>query len=150
MKDTKRKSCRMSSTGFSLWYGRRDSPPAGGPGRGENVPPARFLTPLPSNPFDPMQNPDIPEGASVFWYGRRDSNPRPVSRCARKASGGLYVLRTWRSWVHKLSNNTKNRHPLAGMPVFGTADGIRTHDLQSRSSQRGVFHRFLSLGKPLK
>ena len=35
-----RQDFRFGQTGW-------DSPPAGGPGRGENVPPARFLTPLP-------------------------------------------------------------------------------------------------------
>ena len=33
---------------------------------------------------------------------------------------------------------------------IGTADGIRTHDLQSRSYEKGVFHRFLSSENPLK
>ena len=35
---------------LSAAYYSVDSPPAGGPPRGENVPPARFLTPLGSSP----------------------------------------------------------------------------------------------------
>ena len=45
----------------------------------------------------------------------------------------IEVLRTWRSRVYIISNITKNKTPRMGASVFGTADGIRTHDLQSRS-----------------
>ena len=80
-KNTKRKSRRLSSTGFSLWWGRVDSPALRGrPGRRENVPLARFLTRLPfesprTNTHTKQQDPSLRMSLAV-WWGRVDSNHR--------------------------------------------------------------------------
>ncbi len=58
--------------------------------------------------------------------------PRPVPRFARNASGGLNLLRTWSSWVLQAPAIPQKVTP-RGVTFCGTADGIRTHDLQSRS-----------------
>ena len=60
--------------------GRWIRPPAGGPGRRENVPPARFLTRLPfestlhKNPYQ-AKAPSHKDGAFA-WWGKVDSNHR--------------------------------------------------------------------------
>ena len=59
-----------------LGGGRWIRPPAGGPGRGENMPLACFLTPLPSNPSKHENKDPTALVVSLFWWGKVDSNHR--------------------------------------------------------------------------
>ena len=101
-------------------------------------PVAIVFIPKENTKSEPVSHWEEPVRILCVWYGRRDSNPRPVPRFARDASGGFNVLRTWRSWVFDAATTPKSGHPARGCPDFGTADGIRTHDLQSRSYQAGL------------
>ena len=61
--------------------------------------------------------------------------PTTVPRAARNASGGSNVLRTWRSWVHKLQTMTK-----AGAPGRGRLLLVRLTGFEPTTSRVGVWH----------
>ena len=75
MKNTKQKSRRLRRQDFCFGGGRWIRPPAGGPGRGSDVPPARHSLPLPSNPPVPNKEPVLSDELFV-WWGKVDSNHR--------------------------------------------------------------------------
>ena len=72
--------------GFLFGGEWRTRPPAGGPGRGSDVPPARHSLPLPSSPHGSLcQTKQAAQRAACFvWWRVADSNRRP-SACEADA-----------------------------------------------------------------
>ena len=73
-KHTATRLCPVDKVGLQLGRGRRLRPPAGGPGRGSDMPPACHSLPLPSKPLMPAQKRLPLRVPLLCWQGKKASN----------------------------------------------------------------------------